>query len=157
MSRFSIKHNANIMRQRISDMIVKLTKRNMAGIEFGSYGIKYAAMNEFGGPMSDRQHRAMMAALRKRGKRREGKGVVTKRAGGWFWKPRPFLRPSIDSNRDFIVDEIMKGYKSGDFKLSFYRIGMLLKGSTQKTIREKRVIDRGSLMQSIRFYLKGLD
>ena len=79
-----------------------------AVLEVGSFGIKYAGMNEFGGDMTQKQVRAMFAALRSRGKKPNqagGKGIVTiyKDQTG-YWKARPFIRPAFKKHSSFIVD-----------------------------------------------------
>lgn len=76
-------------------------------IEFGSWGVKYAAMNEFGGPFTDRQRRAMFASLRRAGKLKKGrksKGVIV----GDYWRPRPFIRPSLIAKRAIISKILME-------------------------------------------------
>lgn len=78
-----------------------------AFLSVGSYGIRYAAMNEFGGAMSRAQVRAMFANLRDRNGRakRSGKGIVTINADGTgWWRERPFIRPAIIKHREFILD-----------------------------------------------------
>lgn len=61
----------------------------------GSYGVKYAAMNEFGGVFTDRMRRAMFAKMRALGKKpKQGKGVII----GDRWTARPYLRPAIRDN-----------------------------------------------------------
>jgi len=73
-----------------------------AGIRVGSFGNPYAAINEFGGPFTDRQRRAMFAALRDRGKLKRGfvgKGIIQ----GNRWKERPYLRPAVRSNEKRII------------------------------------------------------
>lgn len=66
---------------------------DVQGVEVGSFGIKYAAINEFGGYFGDRQRRAMFAALRRKHgpQKKEGKGVIQ----GTRWRPRPYLRPAV--------------------------------------------------------------
>ena len=86
---------------------ISQTKDN-ARLIVGSFGIKYAAINEFGGSMTDRQVRAMFAALRFKKKDRgaiANKGVVTVFANGTgSWRARPFIRPAIQKHSNFIVD-----------------------------------------------------
>lgn len=87
------------------------TNADGAFVEVGSYGIIYAAMNEYGGPMSKRQVGAMFAAMRNRnGKgRRAGKGIVRiNKDGTGNWKARPFIRPALRDNRTYILDIIRK-------------------------------------------------
>lgn len=62
------------------------------GIEIGSYGIPYAAINEYGGAFTDRQRRAMFANMKRRGgPPRQSKFVIR----GNQWRARPYLRPAI--------------------------------------------------------------
>lgn len=78
-----------------------------AFLSVGSYGIRYAAMNEFGGAMSRAQVRAMFVSLREEnGKvKRAGKGIVTiNRDGSGWWRERPFIRPAIIKHREFMLD-----------------------------------------------------
>ena len=78
-----------------------------AFLSVGSYGVRYAAMNEFGGAMSRAQVRAMFVALREQNGRvkRAGKGIVTINADGTgWWKERPYIRPAIIKHREFILD-----------------------------------------------------
>lgn len=78
-------------------------------VEVGSYGVIYAAMNEYGGAMSKRQVGAMFSAMRERsGKgKRAGKGIVKiNKDGTGNWKPRPFVRPALRDNRTYILDII---------------------------------------------------
>lgn len=72
----------------------------------GSRGIRYAAMNEFGGEMTPQQVKAMFYYMRLGGGRtpRPSKGVVTVRKdGSGFWKERPFIRPALKKQRENIV------------------------------------------------------
>lgn len=78
-----------------------------AFLSVGSYGIRYAAMNEFGGAMSRAQVRAMFVALREQnGKvKRAGKGIITVNPDGTaWWRERPFIRPAIIKHREFMLD-----------------------------------------------------
>jgi phage gpG-like protein len=78
-----------------------------AFLSVGSFGIRYAAMNEFGGAMSRAQVRAMFVALREQnGKvKRSGKGIITINPDGTgWWRERPFIRPAIIKHREFMLD-----------------------------------------------------
>lgn len=78
-----------------------------AFLSVGSYGIRYAAMNEFGGAMSRAQVRAMFVNLREQnGKvKRAGKGIITINPDGTgWWRERPFIRPAIIKHREFMLD-----------------------------------------------------
>ncbi len=75
-------------------------------LSVGSYGVKYAAMNEFGGPMEPKQVIAMIIELRKKKKSQsKGKGIVTvnKDLTG-YWQPRPFMRGAFKQHKGFIID-----------------------------------------------------
>jgi len=80
------------------------TTSDGAFVEVGTYGIKYAAMNEYGGPVSRAQMRAMFAAMRERnGKgKRPPKGIIK----DGYWKERPFIRPALKESRAYILDII---------------------------------------------------
>lgn len=73
-------------------------------IQYGSYGVVYAALHEFGGPFTDRMRRAMFAKLRARNApKKPGKGLVK----GGMMKARPYIRPSVIQQRRRIL-EILK-------------------------------------------------
>lgn len=76
-------------------------------IAIGSFGVIYAAMNEFGGPISEKQRRAMFAAMSKRRVKRAPRNppVVTKNPNGegLYWRPRPYLTPAFVSSKDQIL------------------------------------------------------
>jgi phage gpG-like protein len=77
------------------------------GVYIGSFGIKYAAMNEFGGEVSERQRRAMFKALSMRGgPRLPSKNVIQKSGSQWYWKPRPYLRKALIESKGFITETI---------------------------------------------------
>jgi len=78
------------------------------GVRVGSFGVPYAAQNEFGGPFTDNQRRAMFASLRRTGKLRRdrvSKGVIR----GNTFSARPFLRPAVETHRQRII-EIFKTF-----------------------------------------------
>lgn len=82
-------------------------------LSVGSYGVDYAAINEYGGKVSKRQLRAMFASFRGRPKR-AGKGVIKIYGdGSGYWRTRPYLRPAIDKHRKFILDLIRQAYLEG--------------------------------------------
>jgi hypothetical protein len=59
-------------------------------------------MNEFGGTVTDRQRRAMFAALRERGgKARSGRAPVIL---GNHWRARPYLYPAVFDNEQRFID-----------------------------------------------------
>lgn len=71
-------------------------------IEIGSFGIVYAAINEFGGPVTDQMRRAMFANLRARGKLKKdyaSKNVMTASK----WRERPYLRPAVQGSKTYIL------------------------------------------------------
>lgn len=84
-----------------------------AFLSVGSYGIKYAAQNEFGGHMSRAQVRRMFLELKQEGRLNKsrvkggGRGVVTVNPDGTgYWNPRPFIRPAMKTHAQFIIDTI---------------------------------------------------
>ena len=84
-----------------------------AFVSVGSFGINYAAMNEFGGSMSRAQVRRMFVELKQEGRLNKsrvkggGKGIVTvKPDGSGYWEPRPFIRPALQTHAQFIIDTI---------------------------------------------------
>lgn len=81
-------------------------------LSVGSYGIPYAARNEYGGPMSHRQVAAMFYYMRKAGKfskvekaeKNRGKPVVTVNPdGSGQWRARPFIGNALRDKRKFII------------------------------------------------------
>lgn len=106
----------NVVRQKIIDQSGLLNSidyrldqsKTIARLEVGSFGIRYAARNEFGGSMTPNQVRGMFAGIRERGKvpgRIGGKGIVTINKGQTgYWEPRPFMRPAFKKHAGFIVD-----------------------------------------------------
>lgn len=86
---------------------------NKLELAVGSYGVDYAAINEYGGKVSKRQIRAMFANFRGRPKR-QGKGVLKiYRDGSGYWRSRPYLRPAINKHRKFMLDVIRQAYLEG--------------------------------------------
>jgi phage gpG-like protein len=75
------------------------------GVYIGSFGVKYAAMNEFGGTVTERQRRAMFAAFGSRPKRK-GTGIITRSGSAWRWRPRPYLRPALKDSQKYIIETI---------------------------------------------------
>lgn len=79
------------------------TSGSKQGVMVGSFGLVYAAMNEFGGYVSPQMRRAMFANMRKRGGgSRTSKNVIK----GNHWRARPYLRPAVVSSQSFIVDTL---------------------------------------------------
>jgi hypothetical protein len=77
---------------------------NISGIRIGTFGVRYAAMNEFGGRVTPGMLRAIFAV--KKGKKYKPKGVIN----NMYWMPRPFLRPAFISSRAFITDRIAEAF-----------------------------------------------
>lgn len=78
-----------------------VSSQNRAIISYGSFGVKYARVHEFGGPFTDRMRRAMFARLNARGAApKPGKGIVQ----GGFIRARPYIRPSIIQQRRRIIE-----------------------------------------------------
>ena len=84
-----------------------------SGVRVGVFGVKYAALHEFGGPFTDRMRRAMFASLRRRGKlapgsrNRHSKGVIV---GGYF-RARPYLLPAFRGQKAYVVEMIRQAIK----------------------------------------------
>jgi len=76
------------------------------GVYIGSFGVKYAAMNEFGGTVSERQRRAMFVSFGRRRVKLPSKGIITKSGSEWRWKPRPYLRPALKESQQYIMETI---------------------------------------------------
>jgi phage gpG-like protein len=77
-------------------------------LKVGSFGVRYAALHEFGGPFTARMRRAMFASMRRRGgPERPSKGVIV----GNRFRARPYLRPAVESSRDFIVSTLREALK----------------------------------------------
>ena len=68
----------------------------------GTFGVKYARINEFGTKnFTDRQRRAMFANLRERGgPPRPSRGVIR----GNTWVARPYLGPAVLDNKAHYID-----------------------------------------------------
>ena len=77
---------------------------NISGIRIGVFGVRYAAINEFGGRVTPGMIRAIFAI--KKGKKYKPKGIIK----DMYWKPRPFLRPAFVSNRAYITDRIAEAF-----------------------------------------------
>ena len=82
-----------------------------AGVEIGSYGVPYAAIHEFGGPITKAMRGAMFASLKMRNSKvsRPSKGFVKR---GKF-PPRPYLRRALVQSRGRIVDILRGALLSG--------------------------------------------
>lgn len=86
------------------------TTGNAAGVRVGSFGVPYAAMHEFGGPFSERQRRAMFAAMRRRGgPPRPSKNVIQ----GSHFRARPYLRPAVKASAGQIIDALREALGTG--------------------------------------------
>jgi len=78
------------------------------GSFIGSFGVKYAAMNEFGGPVSRKQMRAIFASMQRRTIHLPSKGVITRRGAGYWWRERPYLRPAVIESKNYIMETLRK-------------------------------------------------
>jgi phage gpG-like protein len=79
----------------------------ISGIQIGSFGIPYAAINEFGGTIDRRQLRAMFANRVGKYKKSENP-VITfgKNSEIGRWRKRPYLTPAFKDNRQFILNTL---------------------------------------------------
>ena len=101
----------NIRKKKIIDQSHLMNsikwKFTQGGIEVGSYGVPYAAINEFGSKdVKPAQIRAMFASLRDAGKLdgdRVTKGVLDFSGPTISWRERPFIRDAIKKRRPRIV------------------------------------------------------
>jgi len=89
-------------------------------LSVGSYGIPYAARNEYGGPMTHRQVAAMFYYMRQASKltsvdksqKNAANPVVTvNQDGSGFWRPRPFIGDALKNKRDFVIRTLRKVYE----------------------------------------------
>jgi len=88
-------------------------------LSVGSYGITYAARNEFGGPMTHRQVAAMFYDMRQASKltsvdkaeKNSAYPVVTIHNGLGYWRPRPFIGDALKNKRDFVIRTLRKVYE----------------------------------------------
>lgn len=90
-------------------------------LSVGSYGIPYAARNEYGGPMTHRQVAAMFYYMRKESQltsvdisqKNAANPVVTVNPidGSGFWRPRPFIGDTLKSKRAFIIRTLKEAVK----------------------------------------------
>lgn len=111
IDRYNVRGNTGYLRQSIAYKIEQ--SGNAAFLTVGSFGVKYAAQNEFGGDMTKAQVRRMFVELRDQGRLNKsargasGKGVVrVNRDGTGYWRPRPFLRDAMRTHAAFIRDTI---------------------------------------------------
>ena len=80
------------------------------GFRIGSFGVPYAALNEFGGPFRPDMRRAMFASLRATGRIDRGyqpKGVIQ----GGSYIARPFLRTAYATHRETLIKIILDAVK----------------------------------------------
>ena len=89
-------------------------------LSVGSYGIPYAARNEYGGPMTHRQVAAMFYYMRQEAQltsvdisqKNAANPVVTVNSdGSGFWRPRPFIGDALKNKRDFVIRTLRKVYE----------------------------------------------
>jgi phage gpG-like protein len=78
---------------------------NVNTISVGSFGVIYAAMNEFGGPISEKQRRAMFYAMSQRRVKRPPRfpKVIESKNGQLVWRPRPYLAPAVAQSKEEII------------------------------------------------------
>lgn len=77
------------------------------GMRVGSFGVPYAAINEFGGVFRPDMRRAMFASLRSRGRLNKdyaSKGVIV----GGRYRSRPYMRSSYETHRERIQELIFE-------------------------------------------------
>ena len=73
-----------------------------SGVIISPFGIRYAAMHEFGGPFTKLMRKAMFASLREAGKLNRvptRKGIIV----GNTFRARPYLGPALKTNTDRII------------------------------------------------------
>jgi hypothetical protein len=88
-------------------------------LSVGSYGIPYAARNEYGGPMTHRQVAAMFYYMRQEAQltsvdisqKNAAYPVVTIHNGLGYWRPRPFIGDALKNKRDFVIRTLRKVYE----------------------------------------------
>ncbi len=82
------------------------------GIKVGSFGVVYAAMNEFGGPVSQKQAHAAFAAMKASSIKKPANvpPVLYRKGGQWYWRSRPYLRPALAQSQDYIIELIKEFY-----------------------------------------------
>jgi len=107
----------NITRQKIIDSgkMRASTSFNITGntLQVGIFGVKYAKFHEFGTKPSIKMARWIFANLKRRGNR-ASKGVIEWGGSGKNRtariKARPFFRPSIEQEKQYISDIIRSYY-----------------------------------------------
>jgi hypothetical protein len=91
-------------------------------LSVGSYGIPYAARNEYGGPMTHRQVAAMFYYMRQEAQLTsvdisqknaapEDRVVTVNPDGTGRWRPRPFIGDALKNKRDFVIRTLRKVYE----------------------------------------------
>ncbi|MEY2859126.1 MAG: hypothetical protein RLZZ74_3439 [Cyanobacteriota bacterium] len=78
------------------------------GVRIGSFGVPYASINEYGGAFTESMRKAMFANLKERGRLGKGSPNKAPTIQGNYWRPRPYLRPALESEKDFIVEQLAK-------------------------------------------------
>ena len=78
------------------------------GVRVGSFRVSYAAINEYGGPVTEAMRKAMFANLKERGRLGKGSANKAPTIEGNYWRPRPFLRPAFAEEKDFVVEQLAK-------------------------------------------------
>jgi len=78
-------------------------------LTMGSFGIKYAAINEYGGKMTKEQIDAMFESFKGR-RKRAGKGVVRVfKDGSGYHKARPYIA-ALEDHMDYILEQLREAY-----------------------------------------------
>ena len=91
-------------------------------LSVGSYGIPYAARNEYGGPMTHRQVAAMFYYMRQEAQLTsvdisqknaapEDRVVTVNPDGTGRWRPRTFIGDALKNKRDFVIRTLRKVYE----------------------------------------------
>lgn len=84
------------------------TARGMA-LHVGSFGVEYAAINEYGGKLTADQIQAMFASFKGR-KARAGKGVIRVfKDGSGYHKARPYI-VALEPHYNFILETLKEAY-----------------------------------------------
>jgi hypothetical protein len=87
------------------------TEGTINGIRVGSFGVPYAAKNEYGGPVTRQQMKAMFANLAKRGKKLRGRNKKVIVNGNW--RARPFLSTAVKSQTNLIINILREALLGG--------------------------------------------
>jgi phage gpG-like protein len=113
---------ANIVNQRIVDtgrLLNSISFRMEANGETmtlyaGAFGVRHAALHEFGMRYTPAMMRAMFASLHNRGLlgKRPGKGLLV----GGVMPPRPYLRPAFAAATANLTERMQSFLQGGDYQ-----------------------------------------